>query len=535
MLLKVSAANFKSFNEAVTLDLVSSTKVRSLASHVVSLGEMKILRNAAIYGANASGKTNLYRILRFLQDSLRNGRIPLGTGDWFCKLSESNKEKETILDIQYETKGRFFDYGFSALLADRRIVSEWLYELSPSGKRWNAQVVFERYEDSSPVIGNIENLSNDEKSRFEVYAGDFPLKSDKLFFSELNRGKTYLPDSALGVLPVAFDCLVSGLRVIGAGESRARFDSFLKDDYLEKASRLLSGFDTGIKQIKKKSLPLAELRDLVPEPIFRDMEEAVTELEELYKRSFNIPVKDVVGNNPELVYAYRTRSMLRVALTVAYGALNRQESRGAHYREDFSVRDDVKWLNRTIATWKDGDTLPTLSYQPLDISKMELPPGFRGYGVKNYIENPESAKRQAEVDAIRQKMEAEGKDRWAIQDAIMPYQHLLPKRLLGRNERIDEPLNVDGDGNELLLSDVLGSDENLVGLQLEQAAERATLRRSVEQLAPRERQIMELRFGLLDGVERTQKEVADAIGISQSYISRLEKRIIRQLREQLGE
>ena len=98
---------------------------------------------------------------------------------------------------------------------------------------------------------------------------------------------------------------------------------------------------------------------------------------------------------------------------------------------------------------------------------------------------------------------------------------------------IDEPLNVDGDGNELLLSDVLGSDENLVGLQLEQAAERATLRRSVEQLAPRERQIMELRFGLVDGVEHTQKEAADALGISQSYISRLEKRIIRQLKEVL--
>ena len=80
---------------------------------------------------------------------------------------------------------------------------------------------------------------------------------------------------------------------------------------------------------------------------------------------------------------------------------------------------------------------------------------------------------------------------------------------------------------------VLGSDENLVGLQLEQAAERATLRRSVEQLAPRERQIMELRFGLVDGVEHTQKEAADALGISQSYISRLEKRIIRQLKEVL--
>lgn len=178
--------------------------------------------------------------------------------------------------------------------------------------------------------------------------------------------------------------------------------------------------------------------------IFRkgaDMESAVSELEDLYKRSFNVPVKDIAGPNTELVYAYRTQKMLRVALTVAAGAAARKESRGAHFREDFPVRDDVNWLNRTIATWKEGDTLPTLSYQALDISKMELPPGFRGYGVKNYIENPESAKRQAEVDAIRAKMEAEGKDRFEIQNALMPYEHLLPKRLQGKNERIDEPLN----------------------------------------------------------------------------------------------
>ena len=178
--------------------------------------------------------------------------------------------------------------------------------------------------------------------------------------------------------------------------------------------------------------------------IFRkgeDMESAVSELEDLYKRSFNVPVKDVIGPNPELIYADRTQKMLRVALTVACGALARKESRGAHYREDYSVRNDVEWLNRTITSWKEGDTLPTISYEKLDISKMELPPGFRGYGVKNYIENPESAKRQAEVDAIRAKMEAEGKDRFQIQEALMPYEHLLPKRLKGKNERVDEPLN----------------------------------------------------------------------------------------------
>ena len=100
---------------------------------------------------------------------------------------------------------------------------------------------------------------------------------------------------------------------------------------------------------------------------------------------------------------------------------------------------------------------------------------------------------------------------------------------------IDEPLNVDGDGNELLLSDILGSDENQISQRLEQDAERAVLRRAVAALSPRERQIIELRFGLADGVERTQKEAADALGISQSYISRLEKRILHQLKAQLAE
>ena len=109
----------------------------------------------------------------------------------------------------------------------------------------------------------------------------------------------------------------------------------------------------------------------------------------------------------------------------------------------------------------------------------------------------------------------------------------LRKSSQHRNDiSIDEPLNIDGDGNELLLSDVLSSEENQVGQRLEQDAERASLRRSVEQLSPRERQIMELRFGLVDGVEHTQKEAADALGISQSYISRLEKRIMLRLKKE---
>lgn len=98
---------------------------------------------------------------------------------------------------------------------------------------------------------------------------------------------------------------------------------------------------------------------------------------------------------------------------------------------------------------------------------------------------------------------------------------------------IDEPLNIDWDGNELLLSDILGTDEDIVSRGVETEAEREMLRDAVSGLEKREREIMELRFGFLDGQEHTQKEVAEVIGISQSYISRLEKKIIRKLRTKL--
>jgi fumarate reductase flavoprotein subunit len=98
------------------------------------------------------------------------------------------------------------------------------------------------------------------------------------------------------------------------------------------------------------------------------------------------------------------------------------------------------WLKRTLARW-DGEaaTLPTLSYEPLDVMAMELPPGWRGYGAKDYIDHPDTARRAAEVAALRERLlQAQGADRFALQQALMPYEHLLPAVLRGRNERIDE-------------------------------------------------------------------------------------------------
>ena len=120
-----------------------------------------------------------------------------------------------------------------------------------------------------------------------------------------------------------------------------------------------------------------------------------------------------------------------------------------------------------------------------------------------------------------------------IENEILMY---IRKRSAHKGEiSIDEPLNVDFDGNELLLSDVLGSEEDGVEFELEKQEEKRILHEAVAALSARERLIVELRYGFSGRREMTQKEVADMLGISQSYISRLEKKIILDLREAIGE
>ncbi len=111
--------------------------------------------------------------------------------------------------------------------------------------------------------------------------------------------------------------------------------------------------------------------------------------------------------------------------------------------------------------------------------------------------------------------------------------HLRRTNKLKNEVSIDEPLNTDGDGNELLLSDIIGTDDDCVFKRLEQNVDNQLIRESIAKLNKRERKIMELRFGFCTGNEKTQKEVADMLGISQSYISRLEKKIIDRMKKEM--
>ncbi|MBP8133607.1 MAG: fumarate reductase flavoprotein subunit [Zoogloea sp.] len=207
---------------------------------------------------------------------------------------------------------------------------------------------------------------------------------------------------------------------------QAKLDTLLMGDGTEKASELMRR----MQEIMTDKVGIFRRGDL--------LQEAVDELQALLLKSRKIGIATKrPGANPELVTAYRLQKMLKLALCVAYGALQRTESRGAHYREDYPQRDDAHWLKRTLASWHDDfQTLPTLGYEDLDVAAMELPPGWRGYGARNAIEHPATAARTAEIATIRSAFGHA--DRFTVQQALMPFEHLVPARFRGRNERLGE-------------------------------------------------------------------------------------------------
>lgn len=176
--------------------------------------------------------------------------------------------------------------------------------------------------------------------------------------------------------------------------------------------------------------------------IFRNkktLTEAIEQLKELRLRSKKIRVhSNAKGVNPELVAAYRVQKMLKLSLCTALGALKREESRGAHCREDFPLRNDKNWLNRTLATWlSEQDELPTLRYEDIDVQKMELPPNWRGYGAKDRIEHPDTLARLKEIEEIKKQNNKQG-DESALQEKLMPYKELLPEIFRAKNARFSD-------------------------------------------------------------------------------------------------
>ncbi len=161
-------------------------------------------------------------------------------------------------------------------------------------------------------------------------------------------------------------------------------DAVAKD--YERIDKLISCKDGKENVFEVRNAMQDELMERVG--IFRngaDLQKAVDNLQEIHARAKKVGLRsNGIGVNPELNLALKIQGMVKLAICAAYGALQRTESRGCHSRDDYDARNDRDWLNRTLATWKEGDDLPTLNYEPAS-EVMEIPPGERGYGVSKII------------------------------------------------------------------------------------------------------------------------------------------------------
>lgn len=259
MLIKVSVENFRSFDDLEELSMVSSSKIQANKNHKMKIKQVNLLKNAVVYGANASGKSNLVRVFDFIKASVADG-IPLNSTNDFCKNKETNQDRESVFELQFTVENTFYAYGFSVILNQRKVTEEWLYELMQDG---SSKELFLRKGDVMPVLGEGVSLSTAERNRFSVYADDFVGHESQLFLTEMNRGKKYDPDSKLLFFKQVFSWIMNNIIVLNPNTGITNFENY-NESSLDSINQLIQTFDTGISEVKTTQITMDELSKMIP-------------------------------------------------------------------------------------------------------------------------------------------------------------------------------------------------------------------------------------------------------------------------------
>lgn len=288
MLVKVSIENFKSFDNATELTMISSNKIRANANHRLKIKSTQLLKYGVVYGANAAGKTNLVEFFRFFKECVSNG-IPMEAAGMFCKNREENKERESSFEVQITVDDKFYAYGFSVVLSRRKITAEWLYELYQNG---SARCLFERERNKRPVLDESISLTNTEKNKFEIYADDFEGNEKSLFLAEMNRGKKYSVRSKLLFFREVYDWIQNHILVITPNTPLIDLEYYYDTNSLKLINKLIETFDTGISKVKTEEISLDELSNSMPKAVFdKVMRHVKKRIEEQENPSFRMTMR----------------------------------------------------------------------------------------------------------------------------------------------------------------------------------------------------------------------------------------------------
>lgn len=267
MLIKVTVDNFLSFEKETELTMIPSNKTRKIPEHKIDIKSTSLLKYAVIYGANASGKSNLIEVFRFIQYCVMNA-IPVEAATKFCKTTETNIDRPSLFELQFTIRDKFYAYGFSLMLKNCSVEEEWLYELYQNGSQ---KTLFERKKAEKPVIGETLSLPAAERTRLNTYIDDYEVTSNALFLTVMNRGKKYDPDSKLRFFMDVYQWITRRMMIVTPDTSLRSFEYYYDDVSLTHISNLIKSFDTGITQVNIADITIEELRQELPPSLFDDI------------------------------------------------------------------------------------------------------------------------------------------------------------------------------------------------------------------------------------------------------------------------
>jgi AAA15 family ATPase/GTPase len=332
MLKRFLLTNFSSFDVRQTLDLTAGS-TQSLKDHTVDFGTVRLLKNSVIYGANASGKSNLIKAMDFAKRIITQGLDKTDTYKKYFRLKEGNSNLPTKFEFEVEVDESFYSYGFSCILLKGLITEEWLYEVGTG----TPKKIFERSLERITFGSEISNSKN--KNRFEIYADDMKNQSSQLFLSEIAEKELEIRE--VSVINSVFNWFENKLEIIYPDDSFCGVRRVSKD-LTEQLTKYLSKFDTGVVSIETIDEDFEEAFKNYPDVIKAQI------LKDASSDEFSEASLHASGSSPEFLTIYRDSSNELKVRKLAF-------IHGNHYKDTFELREESDGTRRLL------DFIPLLS------------------------------------------------------------------------------------------------------------------------------------------------------------------------------
>lgn len=283
MLIRFNVKNFLSFSEredGKTEEFsMLAGKVRSKKEHLYDNGKIKLLKFAAVYGANAAGKSNLVKALGFMRQIVLKG-LPEGYTDRYCKASDENKDKESYFEVEIVIDEKYYAYGFEVILSQGRFVSEWLVELSADNKE---KVIFTRDITNGKYEFGEEVSQKGLIDKLNVYAEDVQKDSSVLLLSIMNQNKKtlYQQYERASVFQDVYMWMRKELDINYPERPISNYSYMAETENVEEVCRIISAFGTGITDFKMVEVPIETVLRRMPkeiqEKVAEDLEKKLTD------------------------------------------------------------------------------------------------------------------------------------------------------------------------------------------------------------------------------------------------------------------